>query len=315
MIDNLIKKYNENRRSILTIIIIIAFSYIFLQLVFGLMKTNNKRKIEQLMEQYNKEQIENSIYQNNAENNTAYNNSNNIEENTEKAIEKFVMYCNQNKIEKAYSMLSNDCKSVLFPTINKFENNYIKNIFTKIRSALIEESIYGDSIYKVTYTDDILSSGIKNNSTIIDYIYVEKSGEEYTLSLNKFLYTKKVEKESYNESVNIKIIEKQVFIDYEIYTIEINNYTSNEILLANRNNVNNICLIDENEVNYSSYIDELTIEDLIVQKNGIKTINIKFNKAYNKKRKLKYISFSTIMNYKAYIKGQESEIMKQIIEL
>ena len=59
MINNLFRKYNQNRKDILTIIIVIVFTYILLQVVFGLIRSNNKRKMEQLVEQYNNEQSEN----------------------------------------------------------------------------------------------------------------------------------------------------------------------------------------------------------------------------------------------------------------
>lgn len=212
-------------------------------------------------------------------------------------------------------MLSDDCKKVLFMTTSIFDKNYVKKIFTEKRIAQIERSMYGTNIYKVTYNNNVLSSGATKSNKIVDYIYVEKKNDKYTLSLNKFLYIKTIEKNSNDEKVNIKIIEKQTFIDYEIYTIEVNNKTSNEILLANKNNVNNISLTDGKGVIYSSYIDELATEALIVQPNGIKTINIKFNKAYNTKRKLNYMSFNIIMNYKKDMKEQDFQILRQRIEI
>lgn len=316
MINNLFRKYNQNRKDILTIIIVIVFSYMLLQIIFGLMRSNDKRKMEQLIEQYNNEQSENNNYQSNTINSTTPDNKlENTEEKGETAIEKFVMYCNQNKIEESYSMLSDDCKNVLFPKIDTFEKNYIKKIFTENKIAQIEKSMYGTNIYKVTYNNNVLSSGTTKSNKIIDYIYVEKKNDKYKLSLNKFLYIKTVKKNSNNEKVNIEIQEKQIFIDYEIYTIKINNNTSNAILLANKNDVNNVSLIDERGVTYSSYIDELATETLIVQPNGTKTINIKFNKTYNTKRKLNYMSFNIIMNYKEYINGQDFETLKQRIEI
>ena len=287
MVNKLFRRYNQNRKDILTIIIVIVFTYILLQVVFGLIRSNNKRKMEQLVEQYNNEQSENKNYQSNTINSTTTDDKQEVaEEKSKAAIEKFVMLCNQNKIDESYSMLSDDCKKVLFMTTSIFDKNYVKKIFTEKRIAQIERSMYGTNIYKVTYNNNVLSSGATKSNKIVDYIYVEKKNDKYTLSLNKFLYIKTIEKNSNDEKVNIKIIEKQTFIDYEIYTIEVNNKTSNEILLANKNNVNNISLTDGKGVIYSSYIDELATEALIVQPNGIKTINIKFNKAYNTKRKL-----------------------------
>lgn len=316
MINKLFRKYNQNRKDILTIIIVIVFTYILLQVVFGLIRSNNKRKMEQLVEQYNNEQSENKNYQSNTINSTTTDDKQEVAEEKSKAvIEKFVMLCNQNKIDESYSMLSDDCKKVLFMTTSIFDKNYVKKIFTEKRIAQIERSMYGTNIYKVTYNNNVLSSGATKSNKIVDYIYVEKKNDKYTLSLNKFLYIKTIEKNSNDEKVNIKIIEKQTFIDYEIYTIEVNNKTSNEILLANKNNVNNISLTDGKGVIYSSYIDELATEALIVQPNGIKTINIKFNKAYNTKRKLNYMSFNIIMNYKKNMKEQDFQILRQRIEI
>ena len=315
MINKLFRKYNQNRKDILTIIIVIVFTYILLQVVFGLIRSNNKRKMEQLVEQYNNEQSENKNYQSNTINSTTTDDKQEVTEEKSKAvIEEFVMLCNQNKIDESYSMLSDDCKKVLFMTTSVFDKNYVKKIFTEKRIAQIERSMYGTNIYKVTYNNNVLSSGATKSNKIVDYIYVEKKNDKYTLSLNKFLYIKTIEKNLNDEKVNIKIIEKQTFIDYEIYTIEVNNKTSNEILLANKNNVNNISLTDEKGVIYSSYIDELATEALIVQPNGIKTINIKFNKAYNTKRKLNYMSFNIIMNYKKDMKEQDFQILRQKIE-
>ena len=79
--------------------------------------------------------------------------------------------------------------------------------------------------------------------------------------------------------------------------------------------MNNISLTDGKGVIYSSYIDELATEALIVQPNRIKTINIKFNKAYNTKRKLNYMSFNIIMNYKKDMKEQDFQRLRQRIEI
>ena len=212
-------------------------------------------------------------------------------------------------------MISKDCKTVLFPNINIFKNNYIKKIFNQNKTAKVEKEIYGNGIYKVTYMNNILQSGGKSDKQRIDYIYITDEDENKVLSLNKFLYIKKIGTESKNKRLNIEVIEKQIFIDYEIYTIKITNNTENEILIANQNDVNNINLTDENDVKYSSYIDELATEILVVQQNGTKTINIKFNKTFNTDRKIKYMNFNVIMDYNAYKKGQDFETLKYSVQL
>lgn len=316
MLINLFRKYNQNKKAIWTIIIAIVFSYFILQAIYGLLRNNREKEREELINKINENAQISS--------NNPYNNSQDIKQeiivndnkkNSKEIIEQFVEYCNNNKVEDAYSMLSKDCKTVLFPNINLFKSNYVNKIFNQSKTAKIEREIYGNGIYKVTYLDNILQSGGKQSKEIIDYIYVTDEDESKFLSLNKFLYIKSLEVNSKSDGINIEIIEKQIFIDYEIYTIKITNNTENDILIADKNDVNNINLTDINDVKYSSYIDELASEMLVLQKNGTKTINIKFNKAFSINRKLNYMNFNIIMDYKAYMNGRDFKTLKQSVKL
>ena len=317
MLNNLFRKYNQNKRGLWTIIIVIVFSYVIIQAVYVLLRNIKEKKREELINQINENtQISsNSNLENNTQDTNSEITTDTTRKNSKKLIEQFVKYCNNNQIEDAYGMISKDCKTVLFPNINIFKNNYIKKIFNQNKTAKVEKEIYGNGIYKVTYMNNILQSGGKSDKQRIDYIYITDEDENKVLSLNKFLYIKKIGTESKNKRLNIEVIEKQIFIDYEIYTIKITNNTENEILIANQNDVNNINLTDENDVKYSSYIDELATEILVVQQNGTKTINIKFNKTFNTDRKIKYMNFNVIMDYNAYIKGQDFETLKYSVQL
>ncbi len=317
MINNLFRKYNQNKRGLWTIIIVIVFSYVIIQAVYGLLRNIKEKKREELINQINEntQTSSNSNLENNTQDTNSEITTDTTRKNSKKLIEQFVKYCNNNQIEDAYGMISKDCKTVLFPNINIFKNNYIKKIFNQNKTAKVEKEIYGNGIYKVTYMNNILQSGGKSDKQRIDYIYITDEDENKVLSLNKFLYIKKIGTESKNKKLNIEVIEKQIFIDYEIYTIKITNNTENEILIANQNDVNNINLTDENDVKYSSYIDELATEILVVQQNGTKTINIKFNKTFNTDRKIKYMNFNVIMDYNAYIKGQDFETLKYSVQL
>lgn len=317
MINNLFRKYNQNKRGLWTIIIVIVFSYVIIQAVYGLLRNIKEKKREELINQINEntQTSSNSNLENNTQDTNSEITTDTTRKNSKKLIEQFVKYCNNNQIEDAYGMISKDCKTVLFPNINIFKNNYIKKIFNQNKTVKVEKEIYGNGIYKVTYMNNILQSGGKSDKQRIDYIYITDEDENKVLSLNKFLYIKKIGTESKNKRLNIEVIEKQIFIDYEIYTIKITNNTENEILIANQNDVNNINLTDENDVKYSSYIDELATEILVVQQNGTKTINIKFNKTFNTDRKIKYMNFNVIMDYNAYIKGQDFETLKYSVQL
>ena len=65
--------------------------------------------------------------------------SNYIETN-EDTVNAFFILCKDNKLNLAYEMLSDDCKQILYPTLDDFKNNYYnvifktnKNIFKCIR--------------------------------------------------------------------------------------------------------------------------------------------------------------------------------------
>ena len=44
MLNNLFRKYNQNKRGVWTIIIVIVFSYIVLQAIYGLLRNNKEKK-------------------------------------------------------------------------------------------------------------------------------------------------------------------------------------------------------------------------------------------------------------------------------
>ena len=53
MINNLFRKYNQNKRGLWTIIIVIVFSYIIIQAVYGLLRNIKEKKREELINQIN----------------------------------------------------------------------------------------------------------------------------------------------------------------------------------------------------------------------------------------------------------------------
>lgn len=73
MINNLFRKYNQNKRGLWTIIIVIVFSYIIIQAVYGLLRNIKEKKREELINQINENtQISSNS---NLENNTQDTNS------------------------------------------------------------------------------------------------------------------------------------------------------------------------------------------------------------------------------------------------
>lgn len=83
-------------------------------------------------------------------------------------ISEFLDYCNDKKIEEAYSMLSEKCIKDNFQTIEKFKNEYVNKIFTYQKEYEIEKE---DDLYKITILDGLLQSGGSENRKSIIYYY------------------------------------------------------------------------------------------------------------------------------------------------
>lgn len=320
---NLFRKYNQNRKTLWTSIIFVAFFVILLQAIFAIIRSSQNRERQERLAQANMQKNNTVVNQITEGNNTTSNTVNssdsraNYRKMAEQEINNFAQYCNSNQIEEAYNMLTTDCKQVLFPTINEFNNNYVQKIFTQKRSIKVEDSMYGDLIYKVSYYADILANGgPSQENTLQDYIRIEQKDQDYKLSLNKFLYSENISKIENTNAIYMKVVQKQVYIDYEIYQVQITNQTQNTLLLSTRKENNTVSLIDEKEVEYPANMDEQAIERLIVKPGATTLLNIKFNKIYNQERKDQAIKFLDIVSdYEKYQRGEETEKIRLSIRL
>ena len=118
----IIRYWNQNRKQIIIVIAIIAFIIIMLQVVNELLKptkesnqNNNNSNISDLQKP-----TQSAITGQNVTEETS-------KENTD-IIKSFIDYCNNSEMEKAYDLLSNDCKEE-FGNLNTFIADYYKRNF------------------------------------------------------------------------------------------------------------------------------------------------------------------------------------------
>lgn len=319
MLNKIIRYYNQNRRKILIFILIVASIIIFIKLLNELTKKQNEEKYNNYLNEKNtitspdKSYLQNSqSTKTNQINNNTISTSGYSKLSEIQIINQFVTYCNENDFYKAYEMITNDCKKVVFPTIYDFQKNYIQKIFYQNRTASIEKSMYNSNIYKVKYYTNILSAGEKKQEdTFEDYIKVIEEEGEYKLSLNSFLYIGQINKTKEENSIYMKIIQKEVHVDFEIYQILITNKTNNTILLSTREDNNSVCMVDVNNMQYTSNIDEQEQKSLILNSQDTTILNLKFNKLYNAERKVREIIFNDIIsNYEQYQNGESEQRVK-----
>ncbi len=306
------RKLNQNFKTILITIFIVIFFIILLQTIFAIIRNNRDSLLEGQIDLQNAQITNETIENDNETQNTEISNNNfskniNIDSKSEETLEKFLTYCNNSQINEAYEMISNNCKKNVFPTIEDFTNNYIKVIFTEKKTAKLEKSMYGNQIYKISYYADLLSNGGYQQSNLIeDYIYFSEENNETKINVNRFLYTQEINKNAEVNSIYINIIKKDVYIDYEVYQIQVTNRATKPILLNSGEEKESVVIQDENKINYPSNINDQSIEKLLLQPNQTKILTIQFSKIYNEERSdISFIQFSDIVvNYEQYIQGE-----------
>ncbi len=198
-----------------------------------------------------------------------------------KIIDQFITYCNQKDISKAYEMLSDDCKKVLYQDADKFKTLYYDKVFNGDNKQVGIENWISDT-YKIKFIDDIMSTGKISDTNLQDYYTIVEDGNgNIKLNINNFIKTEKINTETKEKNIKFNVLYRNVYIDYEEYILNVENNTENKIILDSKNDTKSIYVLDKNEVKYYAYSNEL-LSNLLSINNGFSTqMTIKFIKNYS----------------------------------
>ncbi len=230
-----------------------------------------------------------------------------------KVIESFITYCNQKEIEKAYALLTDECKEkVFYSNIQYFKQNYVDKIFTRQKTYEMQAWVnyYASQTYKIKIMDDMLSTGKVSTSqeSIEDYYTLVTKENETKLNINGYIGRQQINKEANNNGIQVKILCKDEYKEYETYDIEIKNTTTNTILMDTQEKASSIYLVSSNEKNYSAFSHEIDRTELTIESNQTKTITILFNKLYSNQAIMRKVVFSdVIMNYEEYSRVEDKK--------
>ena len=312
-----IRFYNQNRKAIYIFILIIVFLYAMLRLL------NNAIKEKNMSENTNSINNNLTIGQANVvtneigiNTNTQIQDDKSTENNIstpKKIIKEFIDYCNDNEIEKAYNLLSNDCKEELFQSKEIFKQQYYDVIFNnQLKMCDIEH--WGQDTYKVEIYNDALSTG-NIDVKITDYFTCVKQNDEYKLNIKNYVGKKSINKEVENKNIKIKVLEKITYMDYEYYNIQITNNSENDILLDPKIDTKTTYLQNGKGAKFYAFTNEIIDNEFIVRKEKTKNIKIKFSNNFSTNVKIKSLVFSNlILNYNEYENMENKEEYKDIYE-
>lgn len=221
-------------------------------------------------------------------------------------IEQFLNKCNEQDIQGAYELLSEDCKKILYPSINNFIDGYYNKNFKEKKSYSYQ--VWKEDTYQIQLRQDILTTGIYSESAYTEDYYTIVDNK---LNINRYIKRMKIDKEIEKYGIRIKVDSIDFFCDYSIGNIKVLNKTGKEILIDSGEKNNNVFLTDKNGVKFESFINELEETKIKVLKGENKNISIKFNCVYRKSLKITKMSFNNvIVDYE----GDKEKIKKDNIK-
>lgn len=291
--NRLIRIWNQNRGKIIITALVVVFFFIIVRALNGVakksleQKNNNNNTNTTWVEE---KEIPNKSILTGEKVNTEVTKTN------VSVIEEFVNSCNENNIEKAYNLLTDDCKETLFKTKEKFVENYYNLIFTESRTTKIEnyKNSSKTNTYKVTFYGNVLGTGdasAKNSKK--DYITVEK--ETGKLNINSLITTNDINKKTEQNGITVTVAKQEIYIDYEIYEIKVQNNTNKEICMDTRKSTKSVYGVGSDNVKYTAFTNEISSSLYEIIAYGSRTYNLKINKKYNPSIRTKKITFTDIV--------------------
>lgn len=287
--------YNQNRKKIWQIIIIIGFAFLMLRLANFIAKKQNEQNIQNVTvrQQAN---AKNNIVQGNTSQGNSSNTQVNKKTTETEVVKQFISYCNKKDLENAYNMITDECKEQMFNDIETFERIYYNSAFEgKSKDVVVDN--WTNHTYLVYFKESALSTGkAKDENQRGDYITVVKDKDgNYKLNINNYIGYKEINKTKENQNIKMEVICSNAYMNYEEYKIKVTNQSDEEIILDRLTGTESIYLEDSKGMKYPFYGNELSIDQLTIPNGHTKIINIKFYNSYSSSKEIKTIVFSNLI--------------------
>lgn len=222
-------------------------------------------------------------------------------------VNTFLEYCNSKKVEEAYSLVSDECKTEKYPTIEEFKEYYYNDIFEKKRECNLQAWISTNeyTIYKIRYSNSMLSTGTYDETDVYeDYITLNRKNNTEKISIGSFVDSEECNIVTNEDGIEATVIMKKIYISDEEYEIYVTNNTEKTILLDNLNSSTSI-LLQSSTSQYLAYTNKLFISNLIIEPGETQRLQIRFIKSLGSNSESRRIQFSSVIkDYEAYIQDE-----------
>ena len=147
----------------------------------------------------------------------------------EDMLKEYIGYCNEGNYQKAFNMLSEDCRSYEFDNdVEKFMSHVLVKMPTPKKYSIqnYSNTTYGNKkiyIYEVKYTDDLLATGLTNTTyayTSEKFTFYEDDNDQLQMNAGDYIYHSDIKSISENEYLKIDVVDKVVNYSIEQYEIK-----------------------------------------------------------------------------------------------
>ncbi len=193
----------------------------------------------------------------------------NMQDPIEKMIEEYVGYCNDGNYQRAFNMLSEDCKTYSFD--NNVEN-FMEHVLSKMptrKQYFIQDysnTTYNNRkfyIYEVRYTNDLLASGLTNSTygfTSEKFTFYKDESSNIKMSTGDYIYHTDIKSISENEYLKIDVLDKLVNYKTEEYTVKFTNRSNYTIVVADNVEEDEVILTLPNETRSRKSLTNIVLE-------------------------------------------------------
>lgn len=229
--------------------------------------------------------------------------SSSMQRNIEEMIEEYMNYCNNSEFDKAFEMLSKDCREYEF---NNDIETYMSYLYTKMPTPKVyaiqnySSTEYNGKemyIYEIKYTDDLLATGLTNST----YNYTQenitffKGDDGIEMNVGNYMYHTDIKNISENEYLKIDVVDKVVNYSIETYKVKFTNRSNYTIVIADGQEDDEVLLRLNNETRKRSEVN-----DIVLKPGASDTVKFTFKKFVDDGDNSNFILFSSIRVMEQY---------------
>lgn len=187
----------------------------------------------------------------------------------EELIDEYVGYCNEGNYQKAFNMLSEDCREYSYDnSVEKFMRHVLVKMPNPKKYSIQDYSntnyngkkIY---IYEIKYTDDLLATGLTNSTytfTSEKLTFYKDDNGSIQMNSGDYIYHTDIKSISENEYLKIDVLDKIVNYSIETYQIKLTNRSNYTVVVSDGQESNEVVLVLPKETRNRSEISDIVLE-------------------------------------------------------